>query len=448
MDTEENAVHVERGALLLAQIHLPDEDLSPISAFLDKLGEELKRRMLAKEITGGLPALELLSQLLFGLPKNLHQDAWSYHEPDEPEEGCQLYGRKLYNAYPRKNPLKFDHLKVPEDGYGLGLQGESRDYYRASNSLLPCVLIDKKGIPISLAVVHAAVGRRAGLPIDCIGMPMHLINRMLMPGSDEECFIDVFRGGQLLTREQVNAMMVALMDSVAPNLLKPLRRADLYMRMCVNLCHIYRVSGAAHEPDMLRSVLELLLACNEVIDYRRMHAAVCEEMGDYESVREDLEKMVPGASTTGQFAMSLVRREQEVASESNRQFRRPSNGSVQYRVGEIIEHKRYGYRGVIFGWDPSCTAGDDWIAQMNVDALPGGRNQPFYHVLVDIGSRPNQSTYVAQENINRYADMPIARAVHPEAINHPEVGRYFEGLKLLATRYTPKAYLHFRYPDD
>ncbi len=45
---------------------------------------------------------------------------------------------------------------------------------------------------------------------------------------------------------------------------------------------------------------------------------VCEEMGDYESVREDLEKMVPGASTTGQFAMSLVRREQEVASESNR----------------------------------------------------------------------------------------------------------------------------------
>ena len=77
-----------------------------------------------------------------------------------------------------------------------------------------------------------------------------------------------------MCREQVNAMMVALMDSVAPNLLRPLRRADLYMRMCVNLCHIYRVSGAAHEPDMLRSVLDLLLACNEVIDYRRMHAAV------------------------------------------------------------------------------------------------------------------------------------------------------------------------------
>ncbi len=80
------------------------------------------------------------------------------------------------------------------------VQGESRNYYRASNSLLPCVLTHKKGIPISLALVHAAVGRRAGLPIDCIGMPMHLINRMAMPESGEERFIDVFRGGELLTR--------------------------------------------------------------------------------------------------------------------------------------------------------------------------------------------------------------------------------------------------------
>lgn len=79
-------------------------------------------------------------------------------------------------------------------------QGESADYYRASNSLLPCVLAHKRGIPISLAIVHAAVGRRVGLPIDCIGLPMHLINRMVLPGTDEERFIDVFRGGKVLTR--------------------------------------------------------------------------------------------------------------------------------------------------------------------------------------------------------------------------------------------------------
>ncbi len=60
-----------------------------------------------------------------------------------------------------------------------------------------------------------------------------------------------------------------------------------------------------------------------------------------------------------------------------RQFRRPSNGLVLYRVGEIMEHRRYGYRGVVFGWDPACTAGDEWIAQMNVDALPGQPHDSF-----------------------------------------------------------------------
>ncbi len=103
-----------------------------------------------------------------------------------------------------KRMLLFLHdmsqMRLLKSMHASHVQGESRDYYRASNSLLPCVLIDKRGIPISLAIVHAAVGRRAGLPIDCIGMPMHLINRMLLPGSDEERFIDVFRGGQLLTR--------------------------------------------------------------------------------------------------------------------------------------------------------------------------------------------------------------------------------------------------------
>ncbi|CAL8465273.1 g4808 [Coccomyxa elongata] len=430
VETEDHSVHVERGALLLAQIHYPGEDLSAIGSFLDDLAVELLRRMQAQGITGGVPALELLSHLLFGPePSGGHK---------EPEDVATPRRRRSQSD----TPPKLDSLKVPEDGHGLGLRGESRDYYRASNSLLPCVLTHKKGIPISLAVVHAAVGRRAGLPIDCIGMPMHLINRMVVPESGEERFIDVFRGGELLTRQQVNSMMIALMDSVAPTFLQPLRRSDLYMRMCVNLCHIYRGGSATHEPEMLRSVLELLLACNEVIDYRRAHAAVCEKMGDYEAVRDDLEMMVPGASTTGQFAMSLVRREQEMASESNRQIRRPKDGSVKYRVGDVMVHTRYGYQGILYGWDATCSAGDEWIAQMHVDSLPGGRDQPFYHVLVDPEDRPMQSTYVAQENI-MLVPHQVVRQVY-----HPEVGRYFDGIQPGKYCYTPNAYLHFRYPDD
>jgi F-box protein 21 len=57
------------------------------------------------------------------------------------------------------------------------------------------------------------------------------------------------------------------------------------------------------------------------------------------------------------------------------------DGSVKYRVGQIFKHKRYRYFGIITGWDRSCVQEEDWIQQMNVDALPNGRNQSFYHVL-------------------------------------------------------------------
>ena len=45
---------------------------------------------------------------------------------------------------------------------------------------------------------------------------------------------------------------------------------------------------------------------------------VCEEAGDYEAVREDLEAMMPGASAHGSFAMALVQREQEWATDCAR----------------------------------------------------------------------------------------------------------------------------------
>ena len=49
---------------------------------------------------------------------------------------------------------------------------------------------------------------------------------------------------------------------------------------------------------------------------------------------------------------------------------RRGRGSDRFRVGQIIVHKRYSYRGVITGWDRTCEADEDWMEQMNVEALP------------------------------------------------------------------------------
>jgi F-box protein 21 len=55
--------------------------------------------------------------------------------------------------------------------------------------------------------------------------------------------------------------------------------------------------------------------------------------------------------------------------------------NVKFRVGQLFQHKRYSYEGVVTGWDVSCDAGEEWIQNMDVDRLPNGRNQAFYHVL-------------------------------------------------------------------
>lgn len=55
--------------------------------------------------------------------------------------------------------------------------------------------------------------------------------------------------------------------------------------------------------------------------------------------------------------------------------------NVKFKVGQLFQHKRYSYEGVVTGWDVSCDAGEEWIQNMDVDGLPSGRNQAFYHVL-------------------------------------------------------------------
>lgn len=59
----------------------------------------------------------------------------------------------------------------------------------------------------------------------------------------------------------------------------------------------------------------------------------------------------------------------------------PDADPVQHRIGTYFEHKRYGYRGFIVGWDPTCAATANWIVQMRVDDLPRGRDQPFYNIM-------------------------------------------------------------------
>ena len=77
-----------------------------------------------------------------------------------------------------------------------------------------------------------------------------------------------------------------------------------------------------------------------------------------------------------------------------------------FEPGEVVQHIRYGYRGVIVDFDSTCKAPDDWYQS---NQTRPDRNQPWYHVLVD-GNQ--QVTYVAQSNLEYdQTNLPVVHSM-------------------------------------
>ena len=66
---------------------------------------------------------------------------------------------------------------------------------------------------------------------------------------------------------------------------------------------------------------------------------------------------------------------------------------TRFQIGELVRHRRYGYRGVIVDYDLTCQAEDGWYQSNQTQPI---RNQPWYHVLV---SESKHSTYPAESSL-------------------------------------------------
>jgi regulator of sirC expression with transglutaminase-like and TPR domain len=87
-----------------------------------------------------------------------------------------------------------EQLGFLSDFFGnyLGFRGNSDDYYSIRNSLLPCVIDSRRGIPTSLALIYLFVGRRAGIEVTGVDLPGHFLVRY------QGQLFDPFEGGRIL----------------------------------------------------------------------------------------------------------------------------------------------------------------------------------------------------------------------------------------------------------
>lgn len=93
----------------------------------------------------------------------------------------------------------------------------------------------------------------------------------------------------------------------------------------------------------------------------------------------------------------------------------------KFGIGEVVEHIRYQYRGLIVDFDHSCEAEQEWYQSNQTQPEQA---QPWYHVLVD----GNQHvTYVAQSNLQPdQTGRPVV---------HPLLNLFFYGLDEGESRY-------------
>lgn len=161
------------------------------------------------------------------------------------------------------------HATVPADGpitrrvmalrkylQQQGFHGNVEDYYDPENSFLTSVLERRVGIPITLALVWLAVGRRLGLPLVGIGMPMHFL--VGYRAGTRTRYLDPFFGGREVSRGECLLFLERAGFQPGELYLHPAPVVAILDRMARNLIVIYQNGARERELRLARRFVTVL----------------------------------------------------------------------------------------------------------------------------------------------------------------------------------------------
>ena len=92
---------------------------------------------------------------------------------------------------------------------------------------------------------------------------------------------------------------------------------------------------------------------------------------------------------------------------------------AKFRIGEIVKHRVFPFRGVIYDVDPEFANTEEWYNSIPAEVRPR-KDQPFYHLLAE-NSETTYTAYVSEQNL-----LPDGES---GPVRHPQVKEHFCGLK-------------------
>lgn len=91
----------------------------------------------------------------------------------------------------------------------------------------------------------------------------------------------------------------------------------------------------------------------------------------------------------------------------------PLIAHARFRIGNVVRHRKFGFRGVIFDVDPVFANSEEWYEAIPEELRPA-REQPYYHLFAE-NDEGSYIAYVSQQNL---VDDSAAEPVNHPAIEH------------------------------
>ena len=90
--------------------------------------------------------------------------------------------------------------------------------------------------------------------------------------------------------------------------------------------------------------------------------------------------------------------------------------SAKYTIGQVVRHRVYPFRGVVFDIDPLFSNTEEWYQSIPAEVRPH-KDQPYYHLFAE-NAETEYVAYVSEQNL-----LPDDSG---EPLRHPQVAEIFD----------------------
>lgn len=88
---------------------------------------------------------------------------------------------------------------------------------------------------------------------------------------------------------------------------------------------------------------------------------------------------------------------------------------AKYLIGQVVRHRYYSFRGIVFDVDPTFDNTEEWWLSIPEDIRPN-KEQPYYHLLAE-NEETEYIAYVSEQNL-----LPDDTG---KPVRHPQVNELF-----------------------